>query len=231
MRTRAAAVVRRHFDRLHQQCIDWGAIAVVYRFAPEFRSFMSVETPIITRGLKPEWAHFLEEEPDKVRAILPDRVFGLGHIIHFKDPYRQSLYYDALEFLHLFEQLQGGDAVSLPLFGGSGNDGFCTAFYDHDLSPDELSTMPALQNRLQAIHVEIAIDLQMLVGQSIVLSPRELEVLRQMARGQSNRQIAESVGVTPATVDTYARRLFHKLDAHDRMDAILKAVSLGILRL
>lgn len=62
------------------------------------------------------------------------------------------------------------------------------------------------------------------------ITTRELAVLNQLAQGQSNKQIAQSLGISPNTVKTHVARIFEKLDAQRRTDAINKARSLGILR-
>lgn len=60
------------------------------------------------------------------------------------------------------------------------------------------------------------------------LSNRELEVLEWMCRGKSNPVIAEIVGVSRSSVDTYIRRIFAKLDVTDRTAACVRAHSLGL---
>lgn len=64
---------------------------------------------------------------------------------------------------------------------------------------------------------------------SLGISPRELTVLEALAAGRSNKEIAASLGVSPNTVKTHVARLFEKLDASRRTDAIAKARALGIL--
>ena len=61
------------------------------------------------------------------------------------------------------------------------------------------------------------------------ISPRELEVLREIAAGHSNKEIALQLHVSPNTVKTHVARLFEKLGARRRTDAIQRARELGIL--
>ena len=65
---------------------------------------------------------------------------------------------------------------------------------------------------------------------SLGISPRELEVLEQLAAGLSNKEIADKLHVSPHTVKTHIARLFEKLGARRRTEAILKARELGLLR-
>jgi len=61
------------------------------------------------------------------------------------------------------------------------------------------------------------------------ISPRELEVLHELAAGHSNKEIADRLNVSPHTVKTHVSRLYEKLGAKRRTDAILKARELGIV--
>jgi DNA-binding NarL/FixJ family response regulator len=59
------------------------------------------------------------------------------------------------------------------------------------------------------------------------LSPRELEVFRLLARGLSNREIAEHLIVGETTVKTHVARILAKLGARDRVQAVVIAYETG----
>jgi DNA-binding CsgD family transcriptional regulator len=61
------------------------------------------------------------------------------------------------------------------------------------------------------------------------ISPRELAVLREIAAGHSNKQIAANLHVSPNTVKTHVARLFEKLGARRRTEALRKARELGLV--
>jgi DNA-binding CsgD family transcriptional regulator len=61
------------------------------------------------------------------------------------------------------------------------------------------------------------------------ISPRELTVLQALAKGRSDKEIARDLHLSPHTVKTHVRRLFEKLDARRRTDAVNRARELGIL--
>ncbi len=61
------------------------------------------------------------------------------------------------------------------------------------------------------------------------ISGRELEVLREIAGGYSNKEIAIRLSVSPNTVKTHVANLFEKLGARRRTDAINRARELGII--
>jgi DNA-binding CsgD family transcriptional regulator len=64
---------------------------------------------------------------------------------------------------------------------------------------------------------------------AIGISPSELTVLQEIAAGLSNKEIAARLKVSPNTVKTHAGRLFEKLGAKRRTDAVKKARELGIV--
>jgi DNA-binding NarL/FixJ family response regulator len=61
------------------------------------------------------------------------------------------------------------------------------------------------------------------------LSPRELDVLRLLAQGRSNKEIGSRLDLTEGTVKNHMTRVLEKLGALDRTQAALRARDLGLL--
>ncbi len=64
-------------------------------------------------------------------------------------------------------------------------------------------------------------------GASEELSRRELQVLLPVARGMSNRQIAEALHLSETTIKRHLANIYKKLEVHTRGEAVRKAVSEG----
>ena len=65
--------------------------------------------------------------------------------------------------------------------------------------------------------------------QALGISGRELEVLELLAAGRSNKEIARRLDVSPNTVKTHVTKIFAKLAARRRTEAILRARELGMI--
>jgi len=61
------------------------------------------------------------------------------------------------------------------------------------------------------------------------LSEREREIFQLIAEGRSNKETAELLGVSPATVETHRGHILQKLDVHNTAELVLYAVRKGII--
>jgi DNA-binding CsgD family transcriptional regulator len=89
------------------------------------------------------------------------------------------------------------------------------------------------------VEVRVPVEVPVIVGgpfarnqrrlEQLGITPRELDILEAMAAGLSNREIAERLFVSENTVKTHAGRLFEKLSAKRRTQAVQLAKEAGIL--
>lgn len=78
---------------------------------------------------------------------------------------------------------------------------------------------------------EIAINLKKNAKQPVSLSRREIEVLKLIASGLTNKEIAEKLIISPLTVDSHRKNLITKLDARNTASLIKIAVDNGYISL
>jgi DNA-binding NarL/FixJ family response regulator len=106
-----------------------------------------------------------------------------------------------------------------------------------DASPDEL--VGAARNAIEGnavIHPQLTktfieeVHLAETEGvRSTPLSKREREILQKVADGATTRQVASDLGISPHTVKTHLERIFEKLGANDRAQAVAIAIRTGIV--
>jgi DNA-binding NarL/FixJ family response regulator len=91
-----------------------------------------------------------------------------------------------------------------------------------------LETIRAVHAGKRRVPAEIASEIAEHVGDD-ALTAREIEVLRRVAAGKSNKLIAAELDIAEGTVKTHMKSILPKLDASDRTHAVTIALKRGIL--
>lgn len=123
-------------------------------------------------------------------------------------------------YIRIFDQ---GPALTQMLVGAARR-GVYNEYIEHILAA--LRSPEALYLGREGSAVRSA---QMLYGES--LSERELQVLRLMAYGATNHEIAEQLVITVGTVKSHINHILGKLDAHNRTEAVARARGLGLVEI
>ena len=95
---------------------------------------------------------------------------------------------------------------------------------------DLLNTIRTVHAGQRRVDPEIAAQLAEHTADD-TLTPREIEVLAQIAAGNSNKRIADRLGITEETVKGHVRNILSKLGAGDRTHAVTSALRRGIIEL
>ncbi len=85
-----------------------------------------------------------------------------------------------------------------------------------------------------AVTSRLAADITGLKAKSAeygLVTDRELMVLGLLAKGHSNRHVAENLHISPGTVKSHLSHIFRKLDVADRTEAVVKAARLGLIEI
>ena len=120
------------------------------------------------------------------------------------------------------------DGLALPTYGPGARTGFVglPALPGAPMDEDTAVIAHAIAQMSFLRYCEL-IDVQ--APTDIRLSERELDVVYWIAMGKSNSVIAEILGISAETVDSYVRRAFRKLGVSDRTSAVLHSVLAGHL--
>lgn len=98
------------------------------------------------------------------------------------------------------------------------------------LRTEVLSVVRAVHRGLRGIPAPVAARLAEHTPR-IELTPREVEILRLVAKGLSNPEIANEIGRTEGTVKVHLKNILQKLGADDRTEAVTTALKRGFIRL
>ncbi len=122
--------------------------------------------------------------------------------------------------------------------GRWGADGYVITRGGSDFSDRDRSVAEVLQAALVALHHRLVprrppaptIPRQSdAVGPGGPLTPREVEVLRLVARGCTAQAVSSSLCISPRTVRKHLEHIYDKLEAHDRLLAVDRARGLGLI--
>jgi DNA-binding NarL/FixJ family response regulator len=105
-----------------------------------------------------------------------------------------------------------------------------------DTSPDELVNAARLAVEGKAvIHPQLTrafieeVQTAEKRGDAAALSRREKEILQKVAYGATTKEVAHDLGISPHTVKTHLERIFEKLGANDRAQAVAIAIRTGLV--
>lgn len=133
-----------------------------------------------------------------------------------------------LRYISMVSRERLGEGIGVPVFGPAGRNGYAALGFGMAERPagDEILE---LQAACQMGHLAYCRLLLRDLPTETNLSAREREILRWVARGRTNTQIAEVLQLSRNTVETYIRRCFEKLDVNDRVSAALRGMALGMV--
>jgi DNA-binding NarL/FixJ family response regulator len=126
------------------------------------------------------------------------------------------------------EQGDDADVVDLVLAGA---DAVLHADSDPDTVVAVLSEVSRGGSVLEPSQMRLVAGLARAAGAQpgVVLSRREKEILASIAEGKAVKQTARDLGIAPKTVENLQGRLFRKLGARNRAQAVARAHALGLL--
>jgi len=89
---------------------------------------------------------------------------------------------------------------------------------------------PSNYDRLALEHLATVVKRARLRSRALAsLTAREQEIIPLLADGLSNRQCARQLGISVRTLESHIGRIYRKLDVHSRMEAVGKAMAIGLL--
>ncbi|QFT77823.1 LuxR family transcriptional regulator [Erythrobacter sp. THAF29] len=210
-------------------CEDLGAIRQSYHFTPLFQRQNSERTVVHAHGFDPEWIKIYEESDFRKKDPIPPRTMAHGRLLTWKDAQTIAPNTpDNEEYFAAMKEFGLVHGFGLPLFGPRSRNAYASIDFDRPLEEVDKTIIGNVRMISQAAHQRVCVLLEA-EREPIELSRRELEVLSWIVKGKSLSVIADILGLSPDTVKTYAKRIYAKLDANDRVGAVVKALKLGLV--
>lgn len=165
------------------------------------------------------------ETVERFRAVRPDVT-----LLDIQMPEMSGI--DAL--IAIRSEFPDAKVVILTTYGGDSlaqralNAGACAYVLKGLVRKELLETIRAVHVGQKRIHPDVASELASHIGEE-ALSEREIEVLRLVAAGNSNRELGARLNITEQTAKAHMKRIVAKLGANDRTHAVTIALDRGIL--
>lgn len=214
------------------QLREIGVTAGGYFLTPAFHSPLSEKTIVAAFGLDPDVEKHLTDQAFLMHDPFPDYVMSVA---------QPTTWHEVLAAITLTEEQQRFvdfltdhdlvDALSVPLFGPNGCDSYSVFIFRRPITEADEPLIRHIVEIAHTMHISVCTVAGREEREIAPMSRREGEVLRWMAHGKSNADIATILGLAPATIDTFVRRIFAKLQVNDRISAVLTGLSRGLVQL
>jgi DNA-binding CsgD family transcriptional regulator len=222
------SVIDDGFEKMRQIGVTAGG----YFLTPAFHSPLSTKTAVASFGLDSEAEAFLTDPAFLADDPFPDYVMTAARPMTWHEVLADvSLTDSQRAFVDFLEEHGLRDALSVPLFGPNGCHSYSVYIFDRMIEASDAPMLKRIAEIAHAMHIDVCTAAAKGGPYNPSISRRESEVLRWMAHGKSNADIATILGLAPATIDTFVRRIFTKLKVNDRISAVLAGLSRGILQL
>lgn len=215
-----------------RQLREIGVMSGGYFLTPAFHSPLSEKTIVAAFGLEPNVKKHLTDQRVLVDDPFPDYVMSAAQPMTWREilaaidlTEAQQRFVDYLSAHDLI------DALCVPLFGPNGCDSYSVFILDRTITESDEPLIRRIVEIAHAMHIKVCTVAGREERETAPMSRRESEVLRWMAHGKSNADIATILGLAPATIDTFVRRIFAKLQVNDRISAVLTGLSRGLVQL
>jgi LuxR family transcriptional regulator/LuxR family quorum-sensing system transcriptional regulator CciR len=214
----------KHFKRLGVSMMSY------HHMPPPGIGDYNAPLDVFAEGFPQDWVHeyvknrYYDFDPIPKYAQISSKPFWWTDIRSHPD-----LTEEERGYLDRLEQVDLGDGLAIPVFGPHGRNGYSALGFGKNrpnLSDFEISQF---QWCCQLGHQRYSELLRRKASEDIHLSNREHEILQWVVRGKSNSVIADIIGISSHTVDTYMRRLYMKLEVSDRVTAALRGLAIGVI--
>jgi LuxR family transcriptional regulator/LuxR family quorum-sensing system transcriptional regulator CciR len=209
-----------------------GVERMSYHFVSPFHSQTGEPAVIYAHGFPDAWMRLYLDPAFRAADPAPAIIMAQTAPMTWRDAFAQAADRpEVARFVAAAREHGVMDGIGVPLFGPGGRDAYSTFDLVRPLTAEDRRLLRHFREIAQAAHLRISHLVLEQVNEGSQLSMRETEVLSWLVAGKSRADIAAILELSPATVDTYQRRIFAKLDVNDRLHAALRGLSRGLVQL
>ena len=200
-----------------------------YHFSPSFEVPTSARTTVFAEGFDRAWLDLYDREEFRALDPIPERTMRHGKLLEWTDA--MTIERNTADHERYFAAMRKHGLLhgfGLPVFGSLDRDAYSSFDFEKPLSEIPGDTIAMLKALAQSGHQRVC-ELLDAETKRPTLSEREAETLQWLARGKSITDTATILDLSPDTVKTYVRRVYEKLDANDRIEAVVKGLRLRLI--
>ena len=197
-----------------------------------FHASAGAATRFYSWGFHEQWVRDYRQAIDAQTDDIPDQIMEKGRPVLWEETklnLRRGPKNSAIT--ENFFRFHDDDGVSIPLFGPYGYQVLLSLSFDTRLDNIDDPRIAQITDIGRIAHRRYAELFRTETLPKWPLSAREQQVLLQMANGQSNKESARHLGISPNSIDTYQRRIYQKLQVADRTEAVVRGLSMGLIKL
>lgn len=218
--------------RTRDLLIAKGIPRMSYHFVSPFHSQTGERAVIYQHGFPEAWMRLYNDPAFRAADPIPAIVMAQTAPMSWADALARSGERPATQrFAEALREHGLEHGVGVPLFGPGGRDAYSSLDLQRPIEAEDRPCLRLFREIAQAAHLRISHLVLEEVNEGSQLSMRETEVLSWLVAGKSRADIGTILDLSPATVDTYQRRIFAKLDVNDRLHAALRGLSRGLVQL
>lgn len=224
----AATSVAELLEIMHGASIAIGGDKFSYHTEVMFEGIASVQSDVYSAGFSDEFKEYYVDQGARLIDPGPDITMRRGKPTTWHDALSSRKLTKA-ELDYVAETVRMGitSGYGFPLWGPNGHNAYVAVGFPPGQPLPDPATISTHQMLLMNGHQRIC-ELTAAKDEP-TLSTREREVLTWAGRGKSNTDIATILAISGDTVATYMRRIYAKLNCHDRIGAVIKAMRLGLI--
>jgi DNA-binding CsgD family transcriptional regulator len=231
MRIGTATNVRDVLEVCGEEFDSRGVVMRSYHFADSFSSQVGASVAVAAHGYPEPWVEMYSDPDFRANDPIPDYIMRAGQSMTWQQAIdQQKLNPAQQDFVRQLHDYGLVDGIGSPMFGPNGREAYVAYSFGRTVGEDDIDLIRLLVAIAQTGHRRITTLTKRRI-QPPSLSDRETEVLAWMLRGKSVRDIAGIIGCAPATAETYAKRLYSKLEVNDRSSAMVVSMRYGLVRL